>query len=439
MGSNKKVVIVGGGFGGISVAKSLKGSNLDVTIVDKRNHHLFQPLLYQVATAALSPGDVAIPIRSIFGSSDNIETVLGEVTSIDKENKTLHFKQRSPIEFDYLVMATGSQYNYFGNDDWKDHAPGLKSIDDAINIRERILYSLELADQLETDEEKEPYLTYAVIGAGPTGVEMAGAIAEIAKRNMMRDYKHIDPSQTNIYLIEAGPKVLNGYPDSLSNKAQRDLEEMGVKVLLDQPVTEVKENSVTAGDLTIRTPNIIWAAGVQSSPVLDSLGAKQDKMGRVFVTDDLSIEGYPNIFVIGDAAHVNNDDGEPLPALAPVALQQGKYIGKKLKREVKGQGIEPFSYLDKGTMATIGRAKAVADIKGFKFSGLAAWLLWSLIHIFFLIGFRNRFRVFAEWVWHYLTFKRGVRIISGRLFNGDRKEPLENPAKSETAAVSDGK
>jgi len=424
MSKQKNLIIVGGGFGGISVAKNLKGTDIDVTIVDKRNHHLFQPLLYQVATAALSPGDVAVPIRSIFSSSDNIKTILGEVTEIDKDKKILHLKNRSPLNFDYLVLATGSQYNYFGNEEWKDHAPGLKSIDDALNIRERILYSLEIADQLQTDEEKEPYLTYAVIGAGPTGVEMAGAIAEIAKRNMMRDYRNIDPDKTKIYLIEAGPKVLNGYHDSLSEKATRDLEGMGVTVLLNQPVTEVTKNSVTAGGTVINTPNLVWAAGVESSPVLNSLSVEQDKIGRVLVSKDLSIDGYPNIFVIGDAAHVEDKSGEPLPALAPVALQQGKYIAKRIKHMVSGKDTKPFSYTDKGSMATIGRAKAVADIKGFKFSGIAAWLLWSLIHIFFLIGYRNRFRVFAEWIWHYLTFKRGVRIIYDRLYesNSDKDE-----------------
>lgn len=422
MATRKKVVIVGGGFGGISVAKSLKGTDFEVTIIDKRNHHLFQPLLYQVATAALSPGDVAVPIRSIFSSSSNIKTVLGEVTEVDKEKKLLRFKDRPALGFDVLVLATGSQYNYFGHDQWKEHAPGLKSIDDAIHIRERILYSLELADQMESDDGKKPYLTYAVIGAGPTGVEMAGAIAEIAKRNMMRDYKNINPDQTSVYLIEAGSKVLNGYPDSLSIKAQRDLEEMGVTVLLNKPVTDVTDEGVTAGDMKILTPNIIWAAGVESSPLLKSLSVEQDQMGRILVNDDLSIDAYSGIFVIGDAAHVKNSEGEPLPALAPVALQQGKYVGKKIKSFLSGTEMKPFRYTDKGSMATIGRAKAVADIRGFKFSGLAAWLLWSLIHIFFLIGFRNRFRVFAEWVWHYITFKRGVRIISDRFMGKDSEK-----------------
>lgn len=410
----KKVVIIGGGFGGISVAKKLKGTGLNITIVDKRNHHLFQPLLYQVATAALSPGDVAVPIRSIFSSQKNITTVLGEVVSVSKQDQSITLKNGRIIEFDYLVIASGAEYNYFGNDDWKELAPGLKSIDDAINIRERILYSLEIADQLDTDDQKKPYLSYAVIGAGPTGVEMAGAIAEIAKRNMMRDFKNLDSSQTDVYLIEAGPAVLNGYPETLSKKAQFDLEKMGVEVLLNHPVTGVEQDRVVAGDKTIYTPNIIWAAGVKTSSVTDSLQTEQDKTGRAKVKQDLSIPGYSNIFVIGDAAYLEDKNGEPLPALAPVALQQGKYIGNLIKNNARNRKTHPFKYVDKGTMATIGRAKAVADIKGFKFGGIFAWLLWSLIHIFFLIGFRNRLRVFIEWVWHYITFKRGVRIISER-------------------------
>lgn len=428
MGSTgKKVVIIGGGFGGISVAKKLKKTNFDVTIVDKRNHHLFQPLLYQVATAALSPGDVAVPIRSIFSSQKNISTLFGEVVSVNKENRTIDLKNGRKIEYDFLVIAAGAEYNYFGNDEWKEHAPGLKSIDNAISIRERILYSLEIADQLDTDEERRPYLSYAVIGGGPTGVEMAGAIAEIAKRNMMRDFSNLDPSQTEVYLIEAGSDVLNGYPESLSKKAKADLEEMGVNVLLNHPVTDVKEDQVVAGDTIIKTPNIIWAAGIKTSSLADALDSDQDKTGRVKVRKDLSLPGFSNIFVIGDAAYLEDKNGDPLPALAPVALQQGKYVGTLLKDKVQGKESEPFAYVDKGTMATIGRAKAVADIRGFKFSGVFAWLLWSLIHIFFLIGFRNRLRVFMEWMWHYITFKRGVRIISERSVKNQEKStaPVE--------------
>ena len=412
MKNRPEIVIVGGGFGGISAAKALRKTNCNITLVDKRNHHLFQPLLYQVATAALSPGDIAVPIRAIFGSDKNIRTVLGEVISIDKTNNRLHLADDSSIDFDYLILAPGAIYNYFGNEDWKNHAPGLKTLKNALSVRERILISLEEADKLDDPQTRKKYLTYAVIGAGPTGVEMAGAIAEIAKRNMMRDFRNINMEETEVFLIEAAGNVLNGYPEDLSNKAKSDLEEMGVKVLLNNPVKSIREDGVELEDSFIETPNIIWAAGVKASPLLGSLDCDLDKMGRAVVEDHLNIPDHDSIFVIGDAAHVKDEDGQPLPALAPVALQQGKYLAKLIKKRKSGKKASPFKYVDKGTMATIGRAKAVADIRGLKFSGFVAWMLWSVIHIFFLIGFRNRFRVFAEWVWHYLTFKRGVRLIT---------------------------
>jgi len=412
MKNRPEIVIVGGGFGGISAAKALRKTNCNITLVDKRNHHLFQPLLYQVATAALSPGDIAVPIRAIFGSDKNIRTVLGEVISIDKTNNRLHLADDSSIDFDYLILAPGAIYNYFGNEDWKNHAPGLKTLKNALSVRERILISLEEADKLDDPQTRKKYLTYAVIGAGPTGVEMAGAIAEIAKRNMMRDFRNINMEETEVFLIEAAGNVLNGYPEDLSNKAKSDLEEMGVKVLLNNPVKSIREDGVELEDSFIETPNIIWAAGVKASPLLGSLDCDLDKMGRAVVEEHLNIPDHDSIFVIGDAAHVKDEDGQPLPALAPVALQQGKYLAKLIKKRESGKKASPFNYVDKGTMATIGRAKAVADIRGLKFSGFVAWMLWSVIHIFFLIGFRNRFRVFAEWVWHYLTFKRGVRLIT---------------------------
>jgi len=412
MKNRPEIVIVGGGFGGISAAKALRKTNCNITLVDKRNHHLFQPLLYQVATAALSPGDIAVPIRAIFGSDKNIRTVLGEVISIDKTNNRLHLADDSSIDFDYLILAPGAIYNYFGNEDWKNHAPGLKTLKNALSVRERILISLEEADKLDDPQTRKKYLTYAVIGAGPTGVEMAGAIAEIAKRNMMRDFRNINMEETEVFLIEAAGNVLNGYPEDLSNKAKSDLEEMGVIVLLNNPVKSIREDGVELEDSFIETPNIIWAAGVKASPLLGSLDCDLDKMGRAVVEEHLNIPDHDSIFVIGDAAHVKDEDGQPLPALAPVALQQGKYLAKLIKKRESGKKASPFNYVDKGTMATIGRAKAVADIRGLKFSGFVAWMLWSVIHIFFLIGFRNRFRVFAEWVWHYLTFKRGVRLIT---------------------------
>ena len=406
----KNVVIVGGGFAGISAAKKLANTSYKITIVDKTNHHLFQPLLYQVATAALSPGDIAMPIRAIFSKQKNIQVVLGEVTEVDKEENRIHLNNGSSLPFHYLILAPGAQYNYFGNEKWKKHAPGLKSISDALEIRERILLSLEKAEQIIDPQKRKPFLTYVVIGGGPTGVEMAGSIAEIAKRSMMQDFRNIKPDETKIYLVEAADGILNGFDEPLPEKGLQTLKDMGVEVLLNSPVQEIKENGVQIDGQFIETPNIIWGAGVKASPLIQKLGIETDRMGRAVVEPDLSIEGSPTIFVAGDAAHVKDEKGDPLPGLAPVALQQGKYLGDLIK---KGDAERTsFHYVDKGTMATIGRAKAVADIRGFKFSGFFAWLLWGLIHIFFLIGFRNRFRVFAEWTWHYITFKRGVRLIA---------------------------
>ncbi len=408
----KNVVIVGGGFAGISVAKKLAGTSFNITIVDKTNHHLFQPLLYQVATAALSPGDIAMPIRAVFTKQKNVKVVLGEVIRIDKGSQRIHLKDGSNLPFHYLVLAPGAQYNYFGNDSWKEHAPGLKTLSDALEIRERILLSLEKAEQIIDPEKRKPFLTYVVIGGGPTGVEMAGSIAEIAKRNMMRDFRNINPGETKIYLVEAASDILNGFDAPLPQKGLDTLRDMGVEVLLDSPVQEIKEHGVQVEGTFIETPNIIWGAGVEASPIIQELEVETDRMGRAAVEPDLSITGYPNIFVAGDAAHVKDENGNPLPGLAPVAMQQGKYVGNLIKSELVQDKRKAFHYVDKGTMATIGRAKAVADIRGFKFSGFFAWLLWGLIHIFFLIGFRNRFRVFAEWTWHYITFKRGVRLIA---------------------------
>ena len=408
----KKVVIVGGGFGGIAVAKQLSSNTFDVTLIDKTNHHLFQPLLYQVATAALSPGDIATPIRAVFTNQKNIKVVLGEVVDVNSSENSVSLKNGRTISFDYLILAPGAKYNYFGNSAWEAHAPGLKTLSNALKLREKILLSLEKAEQLPTAKEREPHLTYVVIGGGPTGVEMAGSIAEIAKRNMMRDFRNFDRDETTIYLIEAAGKVLNGYPDSLSEHALNDLKRMGVKVLLNSPVSEISASGVQLQNQFIETPNVIWAAGVSASPLLKTLNQETDRAGRIKVKEDLSILENDCIFVIGDAAFVEGKSGNPLPGIAPVALQQGKYVGKLIKNEQKGKPRSPFNYIDKGSMATIGRAKAVADIRGLKFSGFFGWILWGFIHVFFLIGFRNRFRVFAEWMWYYISFKRGVRLIT---------------------------
>lgn len=415
--SRKTVVIVGGGFGGIAAAKSLKNTQHNVILIDKKNHHLFQPLLYQVATAALSPGDIAMPIRGIFGNYDNIRTVMDKVVEINKETQTIQLETGDSLNFDFLILAPGAQYNYFGNNDWADHAPGLKTLDNALEIREKILISLEKADQISDKAKRKPYLRYVVVGAGPTGVETAGAIAEIAKRNMMRDFKSLSPAETEVYLVEAADGVLNGYPENLSKRALQDLEKMGVNVLLNSPVTDIREDGIEIKERYIETPNMVWAAGVKASPLIEALDCDIDKMGRAIVNKNLTIPGSDNIFVIGDAAHSKDEDGNPLPGLAPVALQMGRYVGDLIRKEIPINNSKAFHYVDKGTMATIGRAKAVAEVRGFTFSGLIAWLLWCFIHIFFLIGFRNRFRVFAEWSWYYITFKRGVRLITGRLGN----------------------
>lgn len=410
----RHIVIVGGGFGGISTAKALKNSDVDITIIDRLNHHLFQPLLYQVATAELSPGDIAAPIRTIMAKNPRIKVVLGEVEIIRPKERSLLLKNGQIISFDQLVLATGAQYNYFGHSEWAEYAPGMKSIGDALKVREKILLTMEEAEHLKDANKRKPLLTYVIIGGGPTGVEMAGAIAEIAGNGTKHGYHHISAKDARVFLIEAGPRILNAFPESLSKKALKMLEGMGVKVLLNTPVTKIEKNKVHLKVGSIESPNIIWAAGIKASSLMDMLYVEQDRMGRVVVNPDLSVPQHPNIFVIGDSAHRKAKDGNPLPALAPVATQQGEFVGKLLGGNFNKSIKKEFNYTDRGTMATIGRAKAVANIKGFKFSGFFAWFLWSFVHVLSLIGFRNRIHVFVEWIWNYFTFKRGVRLITDR-------------------------
>lgn len=413
----KHIAIVGGGFGGLTLARKLAKSDFKITLIDKTNHHLFQPLLYQVAAAALSPGEIAAPIRSVLSKYSNVEVVLAEVTSVDKENKSLTLNNGRNLTFDTLILAPGTQYNYFGHDDWKKYTYSLKTVADGLQIRDQIFLSLEKAEQISDPTSREPLLTYVIVGGGPTGVEMAGAIAEIAKRNMMRDFRNISKNETRVYLIEAGPRILSSYPEHLSVKASKILEDMGVRVLTNTPVKNITKDMVHFEMGGISTPNIIWAAGIKSVALIDSLGMPQDNVGRIFTDSDLSLPGYPDIFVVGDAAHVKDKSGNPLPAVAPVAMQQGNFLAKYISRN-KPSSENQFEYIDKGSMATIGRAKAVADIRGLTFSGFTAWAMWSVIHIFFLIGFKNRFKVFFEWIWFYFTFKRGVRLITGRYETG---------------------
>jgi NADH dehydrogenase len=406
----KKVIIIGAGFGGLSAAKKLAGSDFQLTIIDKTNHHLFQPLLYQVATAALSPGDIANPIRSVFSEQKNVGVLLGEVTSIDKEQNRVHFNGTS-IEFDYLIIATGSHHSYFGKDEWENHAPGLKTVNDALKIRERILLSLEAAEKEKDPEKRQKYLNFVIIGGGPTGVELAGAISEIVNKNLISDFRNINASMTKVYMIEALTKILSAYPDSLSQRALNDLENLDVEVLLNQKVVDINESGVKVGDRFIQTRNVLWAAGNQVSPLIKNLEVETDRSGRAIVNDDLTINNYKNIFVIGDAAAVKNEKEEYLPAIAPVAMQQGNYVARIISKNLQGKSRGRFKYKDRGMMATIGKAKAVALIKGFKFTGVFAWLLWSIVHVLFLISFRNRLRVMAEWIWYYLTNRPGIRLI----------------------------
>jgi NADH dehydrogenase len=407
----KRVVIVGGGFGGLTCAKKLKGNEPEVIVIDKTNHHVFQPLLYQVAAAALSPGDIAIPIRGILSNKNNVEVVLAEVLSVNKEESYIQLSDRK-IYFNYLILAPGSSHSYFGKSEWEKFAPGLKTLNDALTIRENILRSFEEAEISEDKIVKNECLTFVIIGGGPTGVEMAGAIAEIAKKTMLKNFRHIKPEEAKIILVEAGPRILPAYSEKLSSIAKNDLEEMGVKVLDHTKITNVISGAVELGNEIIRSKNIIWAAGNVISPLLKTLNIELDRAGRVFVEPDLSVKKYPNIFVIGDAAYLLDKHGGLLPGIAPVAIQQGSYVAKLINNELKGIGRKPFSYFDKGTMATIGKAKAVARIGKLEFSELIAWLLWSFVHIFFLITFRNRFRVMGEWIMYYFTGRRGVRLIT---------------------------
>ena len=409
----KKVVIIGGGFGGLNAAKLLDYPEIELTVIDRTNHHLFQPLLYQVASSALSPGDIATPIRAILKSQKNTTVILGDVSSISKEKKYIELSDSTRYDYDYLVVATGSRHHYFGQNQWESYAPGLKTIKDALRIRERILLSFEQAETLTHLEHQKSLMTFVVVGGGPTGVELAGAIKEIASKTMMSNFRNIDPGQARVILVEGGDRLLMAFPPALSARAKSFLEGLGVEVRLSAMVTEVSEVGVKLGDVQIETPNIIWAAGNRTGAVLKTLELEQDKIGRIFTSPDLSIPGFSNVFIIGDAAHLKGKDDQPLPGIAPVAIQQGKYVAKLILREVRGKPRgEKFQYFDKGIMATIGKARAVVQTGNLQFSGLFAWLVWIFVHVMYLIGFRNRFVVITEWMWNYITGQRAARLIT---------------------------
>lgn len=407
------VVVIGGGFAGIKLVKKLKKAPVRITLIDRQNHHLFQPLLYQVATAGLGAPDISEPIREIVRGQENCTVILGEVTRIDVQEQTIGFDNET-LHYDYLYVATGATHSYFGNDHWADRAPGLKNLSDAMDIRRRVIMAYERAERAETQAERDRELTFVVVGAGPTGVELAGALAEIAQRTMARNFRNFEPASAKVLLVEAGPRVLSVYHDNLSQSAVRQLESLGVSVMLNTRVNNVDEEGVQLNDDFVPAGTILWAAGVKSSPLGQLLNVPLDRSGRVIVEPDLTVPGLPNVSVLGDLAAVSTgEEGKFVPGLAPAATQMGKYAAKRLRRHLKGETTEPFEYFDKGMMATIGKRRAVMQSGNLRFSGIIAWLAWAFIHVLFLVGFRNRIAVMTDWVWSYITQRRGARILWG--------------------------
>jgi NADH:ubiquinone reductase (H+-translocating) len=420
----KRVVIVGAGFAGLAAAKALGNSSFDVTLIDRHNYHLFQPLLYQVATAGLSPADIASPIRSILSGYKNTHVILADVSAIDLDERSVIAEDRR-VPYDILILATGAQHAYFGHDDWAAHAPGLKRVDDATYLRRRILVAFERAEAEADVDRQRGFLNFVVVGGGPTGVEMAGAIAELARKALAADFRKIDPRDARVILVQGLSKVLPSFPPALSDRAREDLERLGVEVRLNQTVTQCDADGVALGTERISAATVVWAAGVMASPAGSWLGVETDGVGRVKVNPDLSVPGHSEIFVIGDTSHCVGASGSPLPGIAPVAKQQGEYIGRLLKARSLGNDSPPFRYRDFGMMATIGRKSAVAQLWGVQFDGLLAWLLWSAAHVYYLIGFRNRLAVMMNWMWNYFTFERGTRLITG--LSGSRVQDMGRP------------
>jgi NADH:ubiquinone reductase (H+-translocating) len=408
-----QVVIIGGGFGGLNAARTLERSGLGVVLIDRKNHHTFQPLLYQVATAGLSPADIAAPIRWILRRGKKTEVLLAEVVGFDLEQRLVKLAEGGEIPYDYLIVAAGAQHSYFGHDEWALLAPGLKSIEDAVEIRRRVLLAFELAERQALSGTRPMPLNFVIIGGGPTGVEVAGTLAEIANNALAHDFAAIDPKTTKVVLLEGGPRVLPAYPEDLSRSAEEQLRKLGVEVHTSTMVTKVDANAVEVGAKRLPAAVVLWAAGVAASPLGKKLGAPVDRAGRVLVEPDLSLPGHPEVFVIGDLASIKDDNGKPVPGLAPAAIQEGKAAAKNVLRDVEGKRRENFHYWDKGSLATIGRAAAVAQFGRVHISGFFAWISWLFIHLFFLIGFRNRVIVMLEWAWSYFTYQRGARLITG--------------------------
>jgi NADH dehydrogenase len=411
------VVIVGAGFGGLAAARALKRAPVRITIIDRSNHHLFQPLLYQVATAALSPADIAAPIRRVFRHQANVAVMLADATAVDVAGKRVVLADGA-VDYDILIVATGATHAYFGHDAWSEHAPGLKSLKDALRIRQRVLMSFEIAEREQNEDRRRAWMTFVIVGAGPTGVELAGTLAEVSRQTLARDFRHIDTTSARVILLEAAPRVLGAYPEDLSAAALKQLEALGVAVRTGVEVTEIDADGVCVGTERIAARTVLWAAGVAASPLAQSLGVPLDRAGRVFVQPDLTIPGHDDVYVIGDLAHLRQA-GQLVPGVAPAAMQEGRHAALNIVRSLRGSTRLPFRYVDKGMLATIGRGAAVARIGWFKASGFFAWVLWLFVHILFLIGFRNRVLVMLQWAWSYVTFDRGARLITEPL-----KEPL---------------
>lgn len=422
-----RVIIVGCGFGGINAAKTLKNTQAQILLIDKANHHVFQPLLYQVATATLAPSNIAVPIRNVLEKQKNTTVFLADIVKVDKEHKKVIAGNGDEYVYDFLILAPGTMHSYFNHPEWENYAPGLKNLNDAITIRERILLSYERAERCSDPKEVEKFTCFVIVGAGPTGVEMAGAIGEIAHQTLTENFRRINTRNSKIYLIEGAKQVLPAFPKDLADKAQMYLEELGVEVLLETFVTDITSEGVWLGDKFIETPNIIWAAGNEGSPLLKSLDVPLDKSKRVIVNRDLTIPGYPEIFVIGDAGCLIDDKGNSLPGLAPVAIQQGKYVAKIIHHQVPADKRKPFVYYDKGMMAAIGQTKAIAITGKLKLSGFLAWLAWSTIHICYLISYSNRLFVMIQWIYLYIFHERQIQLITGLI--SEKMEPINRQNK----------
>lgn len=410
----RKVVVVGGGFGGLELARALARAPVHVTLVDRMNHHLFQPLLYQVAMAGLAPAEIAVPIRGVLSRQSNARVLLAEVTGVDFEARLVFSREAQPLDYDYLVLATGAKNSYFGHDDWQAVAPGLKDLDDAVEIRRRVLLAFEAAEREPDPLLQRRHLTFVVIGGGPTGVELAGAIAELATFVLARDFRMIDADSTRVILIEAGERILPAFSPELSAHAEQSLAAMGVEVRTRLAVTSIDAEGVSCGSERIQASTVVWAAGVRASGLCEQLGLEVDRQGRALVEQDCSLPGRPEVFVIGDAARfVPSGQEQPLPGVSPVAMQQARFVARQIARSLEGLPRERFRYHDKGTMATIGRSRAVAQLQNVKLTGFIAWLAWLALHIFYLIGFRNRIVVMLDWAWAYFAYRRGSRLITG--------------------------